>query len=375
MEAVEMNQDLAKYLLTEGASLVLFNVPSGTEFGIDMKSWNTGDQFKGIKMIPPGLHYVFYSSVSESTGDTGHRVGFLHDFKSKEMVIKFWDNELEELTDKSLSDEEINRIKNNLLELDRYLGPYPFEIYDMWKDLTDNLTSEQAINLSPSCGYIKSALELQSCNDNDRPKGAQNTRSHRKLNWDISDEEGFLPNLHPLPGTAPRLSTLPPRCPENAKPEEITKYFLDSTHSLELLLRSYDRPTDVIGELQFSFVIFLIGHSVEGFHHWKKLLNILCTSELALKLHTSMYLQFLKTLHTHILQVPNEFLIDIVDGNNFLYVKSRQLFKNIYSSGLTVLIKRVDKMMEDFTEKFTWNFEDLLEEDQEDLPVVVELDD
>lgn len=88
-----------------------------------------------------------------------------------------------------------------------------------------------------------------------------------------------------------------------------------------------------------------------------------------------MYLQFLKTLHTHILQVPNEFLIDIVDGNNFLYVKSKQLFKNIYSSGLTVLIKRVDKMMEDFTEKFDWSFEHLLDEDQEDLPVVVELND
>lgn len=241
MESLEMNQDLAKYLLSEGASLVLFNVPPGTELGIDMKSWNTGEHFKGIKMIPPGLHYVFYSSVSESTGDTGPRVGFLHDFKSKEMLIKFWDTEAEEFIDKALSEEEYNRLKNNLLELDKYLGPYPYEIYDMWKDLTDNLTSEQAFNLSPSSGYIKSALELQSCCNEDRPKGAQNIKSQRKLNWDISDEEGLLPNLHPLPGTAPRLSNLPPRCPQNAKPEDITKYFLDSTHSLELLLRSYER--------------------------------------------------------------------------------------------------------------------------------------
>lgn len=30
------------------------------EFGIDTNSWTTGAQFKGIKLIPPGIHYVFY---------------------------------------------------------------------------------------------------------------------------------------------------------------------------------------------------------------------------------------------------------------------------------------------------------------------------
>lgn len=30
------------------------------EFGIDCNEWVTGPKFKGIKMIPPGLHCVFY---------------------------------------------------------------------------------------------------------------------------------------------------------------------------------------------------------------------------------------------------------------------------------------------------------------------------
>lgn len=56
----ELSQDFAQRLFIEGAALVLLNVPLGTEIGIDLKSWNAGDKFKGIKMIPPGLHFIYY---------------------------------------------------------------------------------------------------------------------------------------------------------------------------------------------------------------------------------------------------------------------------------------------------------------------------
>ena len=60
---VEIDQELAKRLLVEGATLIFFDVPVGTEFGIDLKSWNTGNKFKGVKMIPPGIHIVHYRFV------------------------------------------------------------------------------------------------------------------------------------------------------------------------------------------------------------------------------------------------------------------------------------------------------------------------
>lgn len=55
-----MDQNTAQTLLTQGAKLILLDVPTGTDIGIDMKSWNTGNNFKGIKMIPPGVHFVHY---------------------------------------------------------------------------------------------------------------------------------------------------------------------------------------------------------------------------------------------------------------------------------------------------------------------------
>jgi A1 cistron-splicing factor AAR2 len=55
-----MDPEKAKQLFVEGATLVLLDVPLKTEFGIDYNSWNVGKNFKGVKMIPPGFHFVFY---------------------------------------------------------------------------------------------------------------------------------------------------------------------------------------------------------------------------------------------------------------------------------------------------------------------------
>ena len=57
---VEMDQETAQVLFREGAIMVCLDVPEGTEFGIDYASWTVGPQFKGIKMIPPGIHFIYY---------------------------------------------------------------------------------------------------------------------------------------------------------------------------------------------------------------------------------------------------------------------------------------------------------------------------
>ena len=55
-----MDQETAKVLFREGAMLIFLDVPEGTEFGIDYNSWTVGPMFRGIKMIPAGIHFVYY---------------------------------------------------------------------------------------------------------------------------------------------------------------------------------------------------------------------------------------------------------------------------------------------------------------------------
>ena len=56
----EMDQEKARILFDQGAMFLLLNFPEGSEFGIDNYSWTVGPKFRGIKMIPPGIHFIYY---------------------------------------------------------------------------------------------------------------------------------------------------------------------------------------------------------------------------------------------------------------------------------------------------------------------------
>jgi len=45
-----------------GGILVIVDSPPGIEFGIDCMTYETGPKFRGISMIPAGLHFVYHSS-------------------------------------------------------------------------------------------------------------------------------------------------------------------------------------------------------------------------------------------------------------------------------------------------------------------------
>jgi len=63
MTDVDISQEQAQWLFTEGGILVFLDLPAGSEFGIDYCSWEVGEQFKGVKMIPPGIHFIYYRFV------------------------------------------------------------------------------------------------------------------------------------------------------------------------------------------------------------------------------------------------------------------------------------------------------------------------
>lgn len=46
--------------------LLLLDCPEGLEFGIDNISWQIGNKFKGVKLIPLGTHIIAYSLKAEN---------------------------------------------------------------------------------------------------------------------------------------------------------------------------------------------------------------------------------------------------------------------------------------------------------------------
>lgn len=120
LEKVDISQDVARRLFEDGAILIISGIPVGTEFGIDLTAHKVAENFRGIKMIPPGPHFV-YTSAQGPYGDSANRVGFIHYFQKQEIVIREWDDDKEELRVRTKVDSgvEMTRIRENLQHLDQ----------------------------------------------------------------------------------------------------------------------------------------------------------------------------------------------------------------------------------------------------------------
>lgn len=119
-EQFQMPQEMAQKLYEEGALLLIAGLPKGTEFGVDLISNKVDEMFRGIKMIPPGPHFI-YTAAEGAYGDTAARVGFIHYFKKQEIVIYEWNDQTEELKPRPGANVELDRarIRENLAEIDK----------------------------------------------------------------------------------------------------------------------------------------------------------------------------------------------------------------------------------------------------------------
>jgi len=377
-QSSEMDQERAKVLFEQGAIFLLLDFPEGSEFGIDNYSWTVGPNFKGIKMIPPGIHFIYYSSVSSDHKDTSPRSGFFYNFSSKEVVARKWNKQMEDVDPTEISEEHINQFRENKKDLDKFLGPYPYDRYKHWVSLSSHITASTMATLQPDCGYIYAVAQFQS------EGSTSETRKAKVMEMDTDDVSADttvstematpqLPDLLTVEGTSIKFSSVPrQRFPIGASPAEITKYSMDSSHALRVLLdqRYSHNINGILGEVEFAFICFLIGQNYDSFEQWKKLVHLLCTSEEAIVQNPSTYLLFITSLHFQIREIPSDFFVDIVSSNNFLTTTLHELFQNLESEGVDeTLLKKGHSFRKHLTDKFGWDF---MMEPDEFAPVVVD---
>ncbi|XP_018017620.1 protein AAR2 homolog isoform X1 [Hyalella azteca] len=155
-------KDFEKFLQCKGAALVLLNVPVHTEIGIDMHSWTIGPKFKGINLIPPGLHFINYSAVSKY-GETAPATGFFHYFEPNDVLVKVYQPATEEFKDES--PEQTERVKINLQSLRGELGPYPSELWRRWVSLTQKIDRRHLESVLPLSGMVSSVPAMVPVDD------------------------------------------------------------------------------------------------------------------------------------------------------------------------------------------------------------------
>ncbi|GFY51865.1 protein AAR2 homolog [Trichonephila inaurata madagascariensis] len=366
-ESLKMSPEKALKLFDNGGVLIVLNLPIGSVFGIDMKVYQVGDKFLGLKMIPPGLHFIYYSAVSKE-GCVAPRTGFFYFFSPQEIVIKKWDSKNEDLNSLTPSGEEKQRIRENLQNLDRNLGAYPYQTLKQWNCLTCNISESLVNQLQPLCGTINSVTQLVPLNYPTKESSEPDSTTDKRFQ---SLEEKYLPNMKQVPGTEIRFTEIPKnRYPDGCSAAQITMYNMDSTYLLEQLLKHYQNKEDILGELQMAHVCFLIAHVYDAFEHWKNLVQVLCSVDSGLEKYSDILTTFLTLLHYQLKEIPSDFFVDITSEHNFLVNTLQIFFENVKSSEVNEQFKSyVDKFRKNLTTIYKWDFEAIPEDEQ---PVVVE---
>ncbi|KAG5178290.1 A1 cistron-splicing factor, partial [Tribonema minus] len=125
-----------------GGFLVILDTPPGLHLGIDCRLHQTGPNFKGMKMIPQGLHLLYYG-LSES-----EHQGMFFEVRAGSVQVLCWDAAAEDLVhgDKNLPQGALAELTAAVLrgELDANLGPYPIEAGAAWVNLS-NCISERVL--------------------------------------------------------------------------------------------------------------------------------------------------------------------------------------------------------------------------------------
>ncbi|SAL99833.1 hypothetical protein [Absidia glauca] len=376
-----MDQDTANRLYEVGGKLLFLNAPERLEFGIDYNAWTIGPLFKGVKLIPPGLHFIYFSTTSKE-GVQGIRTGFFKYFDVSEVAVREWNPKTEDLYgENDLDPSQVDRYIINIRDFDRNMGPYPLDpptYYQRWQHLTNHITPGLVKRILPNNGRVShlpasTTTETETANDDgndDSVTGVvdNNPPTKRKGQQPLEKEEGMEFTAFDL-----RQSF-----PAGATGDQVTKWSLDKSWLAKDLLERVYRGDHrlLLGEMQLAFVCLLMAQNFSGFQQWKQIVHLLCSCRELVHDHPTLFVDFLETLQDQLEECPADFFRDILSENNFIASMLKNL-RDVIPPSSTALYSKFNKLKRFLQKRFQWDLpdEEDEEDDEDDAPVVVDLDD
>ncbi|KAH6758617.1 AAR2 protein family, partial [Perilla frutescens var. frutescens] len=289
-----MEPNTALELVKKGATFLALDVPQYTLFGIDTQMFSAGPNFKGIKMIPPGIHFIYYSSSNREGNEFSPIVGFFIHASSSQVIVRRWDQKEEWLVKVSEEEEERYSDAVKRLEFDKQLGPYTLSQYGDWTHLSNYITKDTVDRLEPIGGKITIACESEVVEMFSKTSTEKSLAEHLTNNK-FSSRDDKSQKRRCYYTAIPRVVKQ-----KGISGEDLTSLNLDKTYLLEtILMKEYGGDEEaLLAELQFAFIAFLMGQSLEAFLQWKLLVSLLlgCT-ESPLHSRSRLFTKFVKALY------------------------------------------------------------------------------
>eukprot|EP01041_Mallomonas_annulata_P004517 gene4517-8973_t len=338
--------------MSSHAVLVIADSPPGMDFGIDCMSYETGPEFRGMTMIPTGLHFLYHS-----TG-MGSRQGFFLCSNKDEIIVRCWDTSNEEISSTlSLPEGAYNNLVSSVREgrLDRNLGPYPISQHHLWVNISGLITERVLTKADISPGTTVYPGDAEDLNHL-----AGSSRSNR-ISSHTSNTTALKPYFPAVARIAQFTDITSAECVLKLKlhssphhgADALTHYGMDRSLLLEHLLRhAYNNCwEDVLGELQLSFVLFLCLYSYPALQFWKQLLDCICRCESFLLSNPTFTAAFLRVLYEQLNFSPDDFFVDEISQDNFLKPAISSLFHALRGDNLPEPIPESRRRLLNFVRK------------------------
>jgi hypothetical protein len=86
---------------------------------------------------------------------------------------------------------------------------------------------------------------------------------------------------------------------------------------------------NLLGELQLSYMLFMLLYSYPALQHWKRLVNTICSAEAFLAKHTAFTAAFMKVFYSQLSFSPVDFFESELSKDNFLRPVITTLFSSL----------------------------------------------
>jgi A1 cistron-splicing factor AAR2 len=258
-----------------GGVLYITDPPPTLDFGIDCMHYETGAKFRGVSMVPKGLHFVYHS-----TG-MGSRQGFFLYFEKDAIVVKSWDTKNEDISAQLLLPEAALQsllYSINSGQEDHYLGPYPLQQHSSWVNLSNFMT----VSTLQRAG-LDFHTPIYPGDAEDIPVELLSEQNKQAVTSYFPDQARVAQfcDIKLLELNLRKTVTSSTSLDASAKALELSQLYLDNSTLLENVVSQYFDSSweELLAEVQLSFMLFMLIFSFPALQQWKALVNLICKSE------------------------------------------------------------------------------------------------
>jgi A1 cistron-splicing factor AAR2 len=349
--------------------VLLLNLPQKALAGIDLLSFTSSPRFRGVKNIPPGLHFVFTASDRALSVRHGAWFYVTPGVGSPQVFVKKWDEGVEDLVAET-SQAEVLRHKANLGSIWKDgLTPYR-QTVQAGDSGVEEVISEESADWSKLTSQVTPTILSRICGLNPD-------------HWNLTSASSAAQDLDEIPGLESSISVLYPEKELRFLPIDLKKTWREGATGRERTEAAQDRSwflgdlidnhcqagdvrgreNEVLGELQFAFLMVLTLNNNSCLEQWKRLLRLLLTCRQAVKERSQLFVDLLKCLRIQFghCAVMEGDLFDMNDvGGGFLkplFVQFRKSLDDFDGKWKADLVDELEDLQDYMNKEFGWQLD------------------